>query len=155
MTTEHDDRPGPDRDAADAPDRESAASGDPHALTTLVRVPTSFEAHTIVAVLANAGIEAAVFDTAEAGIGIPLDSRGSSVPVHVRERDLERARVVIDANVADSVDLDWDEIDVGQREDDLPLHRVDRLPVPAGIGLIAAFVMVVILLIAAIWLLVA
>jgi hypothetical protein len=39
------------------------------------------------------------------------------VPVQVRRVDLERAQVALKKNIADSVDLDWNEVDVGQPQD--------------------------------------
>ena len=53
----------------------------------------------------------------------------------VKPEDLERAKEILDNCVADSVDLDWDEVDVGEREDYLPVGPVGRVPRLAKIAL--------------------
>ncbi len=105
-------------------------------LTTLTTAETPFEAHTIVMVLNNAGIEAVAFDKAQGIFGISVVPGVKGVPVQVRSEDLEKARDALKSNISDSVDLDWDEIDVGEREDRLPLSRPGRLPLPVQIAFI-------------------
>ena len=46
-------------------------------LATLLTVQSAFEAHTIVAVLKNAGIEAKAFDAEDASFGLPEVERGA------------------------------------------------------------------------------
>jgi hypothetical protein len=108
---------------------------DAHELVTLLKAHTPFEAHALAAVLRDADIEAFVFDSAYAGFGIPLAPGKASVPVQVRRRDRERARAAIEENASDSIDIDWNDIDLGQRADDLPLRRPGRMPIPARIAL--------------------
>jgi hypothetical protein len=80
-------------------------------LVTLVVKPTEFEAKTLVAVLEEEGIKAVAFGAASAVM--PLGIRITPVPVQVRRADLDRAKAALQMNIADSVDLDWDEVDVG------------------------------------------
>lgn len=114
---------------------------DPDALATLRTVGSEFEAHTLVAVLREEGIEAHVFAAMHASL--PLGQRYFGVPVQVRRADLERARAALEKNATDSVDLDWDEVDVGEREDQLPLTPVNRMPLLARIGFALAVAVVV------------
>ena len=88
-------------------------------LQTVVTAKSEFEAHAVIAVLKEAGIEAHAFGYVKQAL--PLDMKFTSVPVQVRATDLRRAKMELKQNISDSVDLDWDEIDVGEREDDLPL----------------------------------
>ncbi len=114
---------------------------DPDALATLRTVGSEFEAHTLVAVLREEGIEAHAFAALHASL--PLGQRRFGVPVQVRRADLERARAALKKNASDSVDLDWDEVDVGEREDHLPLTPVNRMPLLARIGFAVAVAVVV------------
>ncbi|MDY7109177.1 MAG: DUF2007 domain-containing protein [Planctomycetota bacterium] len=117
---------------------------DPDELATLLRAHTPFEAHTLAAVLADAGIEAFVFDSAYAGFGLSLVPGKGGVPLQVRRGDVEQARRVIRENASDSIDIDWAEVDVGERADTLPLHRPDRMPMLARL----AFAVTVLVLLA-------
>jgi hypothetical protein len=114
-------------------------------LVTLTTRPTEFEANTLVAVLQEAGIEAFAF-----GIPAltPLGMRIGGCPVQVRQADLDRAKRAISQNVADSVDIDWDEVDVGQREDNLPLSNRSGMPWLARVGATIVAVIVVGMIIA-------
>lgn len=114
-------------------------------LVTLVVKPTEFEANTIVAVLEDAGIKAFAFSAIRAAL--PLSERLTSVPVQVRRIDFDRAQRALKQNVADSVDLDWDSVDVGDREDNLPLKTTHGMPplikMGFAVALLAAAVMIV------------
>ena len=44
------------------------------------------------------------------------------------------------------VDLDWDEVDVGERDDDLPLTPVNRMPLLARIGFAVAVAVLILTL---------
>ncbi len=118
----------------------------PDDLATVTSVPTEFEAHTIVAVLREAGIEAFAFGTLQGRL--PLVGVFASVPVQVRQSDLQRARLALRQNVADSVDLDWDQVDVGERKDELPLRPVGRMPLLAKVAfaVAAALILLTVLL---------
>ena len=52
----------------------------------------------------------------------------SGVLVQVRQADLERAKAALKQNVADSVDLDWSEVDLGKPEDDVPIAHPHQRP---------------------------
>ena len=116
----------------------------PDDLVTLTTKPTEFEANILVAVLREAGIEAFAFGTSAAML--ELSPRITPAYVQVRQADLERAREALKQNVADSVDLDWDEVDVGVREDDLPLNTPGRMPLIIKIGFLVAVIAILLAL---------
>jgi hypothetical protein len=115
-------------------------------LVTLLQAKTEFEANMTVAVLADAGIEAFAFGGAYGAL--PLSSRLMRVPVQVRESDLDAAKAALASNVSDSVDLDWDEVDVGEREDGLPLRTPGRMPLAAKIAYGAAVAILILTVVA-------
>jgi len=117
-------------------------SHDQDDLVLLRSVATAFEAHTLVAVLHEHGLDACVYDASATGFGIPGHSE-----VMVRSREVARARRILDQQIADSVDLDWDEVQLGEREDDLPLQRPGRMPVWARGGMIVAILLVLVFLV--------
>ena len=101
-------------------------------LQTVATVKSEFEAHAVIAVLKDAGIEAFAFGYVKQAL--PLDMKFMNV-AELRQ------------NVSDSVDLDWDEVDVGEREDNVPLSSQRKLPsamraaiVIGGVILLAALV---------------
>lgn len=101
----------------------------PGDLVTVASAPTDFEAQTKAAVLESEGIEAFVFTAAHfwtGGVGFGLEHK--CVRVWVRRRDVDRAREILSQRIADSIDVDWDEVDVGERADELPLTPTDRMP---------------------------
>ena len=128
------------------------AEGAPDDLVTVVSTATPFEAHTLASVLQDAGVDAVVMG-ATPWAGVPLD-QSSRATVQVRREVAERARLVLEANVSDSIDIDWDEIDVGEREDTLPLTPVGRKQMPARVALRVVMVMAVAMLIAGVTMLV-
>ena len=78
---------------------------------------TEFAAQTKAAVLHDEGIDAFVFSAERAWTGgLAIASTSPGVPVWVKESDLERAKSTLNQRIADSVDLDWDEVDVGEPE---------------------------------------
>ncbi len=121
----------------------------PENLVTVTSTPTEFEAHTIVAVLREEGIEAFAFGTF--GGSLPLGGVFTSVPVQVRQSDLQRARLALRQNVADSVDLDWDEVDVGERKDELPLRPVGQMPLLAKVAFTVAAMLILLTLLLALF----
>ncbi len=122
-------------------------------LVTLAQAKTEFEANMIVSILANAGIEAFAFGSAYSAL--PLNTRFMRVPVQVRESELEAARAALKQNIEDSVDIDWDEVDVGQREDQLPLREPGRMPLAAKLAfaliLTLLLVTVIVMLVTMVW----
>ena len=119
----------------------------PEDLVTLVVKSTEFEANTTVAILDDAGIKAFAFSAMRAAL--PLNERMTGVPVQVRRMDFERAERALQQNIADSVDLDWDSVDVGDREDDLPLTSRKGMPPLMKAGFATAVVAVVVMIVAA------
>src|SRR5687768_5330707 len=120
----------------------------PDELVTLVVKPSEFEANTIVAVLEDAGIKAFAFSTMRAAL--PLNQPLTGVPVQVRRMDFDRAQRALKQNVADSVDLDWDSVDVGDREDNLPLKTAQGMPPLIKAGFVAALLAAMVMVIAAV-----
>ena len=105
----------------------------------VVTVPTEFEAHMIAAILKTGGIESTVTNSAPSWTGqMPISPTARGSAVVVRRTDLERARTVLRESERDSVDLDWDQVDVGQREDDLPATPVGHMPLPAKMAAMVA-----------------
>jgi hypothetical protein len=92
---------------------------DPDILVDLTTAKSDFEAQVIVESLRAQGIPAEAFTTA--GTALPLQL-GSTQPyrIAVRRRDLAAAGAALRAIRAESVDIDWDEVDVGQPEDAEP-----------------------------------
>lgn len=114
-------------------------------LQTVVVAKTEFEAHAVVAVLKEAGIEAFAFGYVKQAL--PLDMKFTSVPVQVRAEDLQHAKKELKQNVSDSVDLDWDEIDVGEREDEVPLSSERRMPAALRAIVVIAIVILLVLIV--------
>lgn len=108
----------------------------PDDLVTLITKPTEFEAHALVAVLREAGVEAFAFGALRAAL--PWGERLAAVPVQVRQTDLERAQAALKQNIAESMDLNWNEVDVGERVDDLPLARRAAMPLFIKAGYLLA-----------------
>ncbi len=96
---------------------------------------TEFEAQTKAAVLEAEGITCRVVSNAPSWTGqIPLSPSGAGAVVLVAAADADRAGDILKDRIADSVDLDWDEIDVGEREDSLPLRELGSMPLAAKIA---------------------
>jgi len=119
---------------------------DPDQMVTLTTAATEYAANITVVVLADAGIEAKAFGglaTVLPGVfgGAPSVF---GVPVQVRAGDLDQARQVLSNNKRDSVDIDWDAVEVGEREDDSPLTPVGHTPVAATIALWTAIVVLLV-----------
>ncbi len=122
-TTPPDNSPSPPRDEQSfmAPDGD-----DPDALQTVAQAESEFEAHTIATVLKEAGIDAYVFG--QLSHTMPMGKVFTQVPVQVKADDVERAQEALQQRQEDSVDLDWDEVDVGEREDHIPLSSEQAIP---------------------------
>jgi hypothetical protein len=123
-------------------------SHDPDALVTVRLARSEFEAGVLAATLREHGIEAFTFGRAHGAI--PLGTRLLSVPVQVRAKDRERAEQALAERAVDAAEVDWDEVDVGEREDRLPLHTPGRMPLVVKVGYIAAIVIVLIAIVGAI-----
>jgi hypothetical protein len=107
---------------------------------TIAHARTEFEASMIVSILTDAGIEAHAFDRFRQAL--PFQSSFSGIPVQVRAADETRAKEALAQRVEDSMDIDWDEVDLGEREDTLPLGTVGRPPVAAQIAFSIAVVLI-------------
>lgn len=105
-------------------------------LVTVQQVRNEFEASILVASLKDEGIEA--FSFGMFSNILPVASRFTGVPVQVRKGDLERARRVLEEKAETPADVDWDSIDVGEREDRLPLREPGRMPWPARVAMVVA-----------------
>ncbi len=113
-------------------------------LAVVATADSEFEAEAKAEVLRARGLKAMVTRNAPSWTGhasISPTARGASVLVY--REDLERATAMLEQVISDSVDIDWDEVDVGRREDDLPLHEVNRMPVLAKISFALAAAVVV------------
>lgn len=88
-------------------------------LVTVYEGRSEFEANAIAATLRNLGFYAAVVNTGQATFPIQGIHR-TGIPVWVRERDREAAAAALKRNRADSVDIDWADVDVGQMEEGAP-----------------------------------
>lgn len=111
-------------------------TGDLQGLEPVIIVGTEFEAQTKAAVLDSEGIICKVITTTPSWTGsISLNASSPGTAILVHPQDLERAKEILKNTAQDSVDLDWDEVDVGEREDSLPLTPVGRKAPLAKIAL--------------------
>ncbi|MFN0010225.1 MAG: putative signal transducing protein [Phycisphaerales bacterium] len=102
-------------------------------LVPLTSSPSEFEAAAIAAALREQSIPAQVSGGTITGFRAEVPGEAQ---VLVFESDLERARNALRAIKADSIDIDWDEVDVGEGDDaaaksamptpDLPLFSPKR-----------------------------
>lgn len=85
---------------------------DPDILVDLTTARTEFEANIIVEALRAQGVECQAFTTA--GAMLQWDVAATQpMRIQVRRRDLAAAAVTLRAIRAESVDIDWDDVDVG------------------------------------------
>ena len=122
---------------------------DPDQLTTITTATSEFSAQLLVAILNDAGIEAFAFGSTGTALGITGQSTNPrwGVPIQVRRKDVEAAKTILLANKRDSVDIDWDMVDVGTPEEDGSPHNTPPLAARFA-WLVAAAVMVLGLLLA-------
>jgi hypothetical protein len=71
--------------------------------------------------------------------------------VQVRAADLERAKATLSENKVEAASIDWDSVDIGEREDELPLSAPGRMPWLAMIGWLVAVAGLVAGLVLVIW----
>lgn len=117
----------------------------PDDLVELRTVVNELEAGMIESVLGEAGIPASHRTAKGIYLAMGMSSLNPST-VLVRRGDVERAEEVLSANRKDSVDIDWDEVDVGEPEDRVaaagvaPVARSrTRKKAVRGIGLVVVF----------------
>ena len=117
------------------------------AMAVVATTATEFEAQTKAAVLRSEGIDCAVTRDAPSWTGhVSISPTAHGATVWVRQQDVERAQGVLLHAVADSVDLDWDEVNVGEREDDLPLRPVGQMPLLAKVAFAVAAALILLTL---------
>ena len=118
----------------------SGEEGDPRDLVPAAFAGSEFEAQTKAAVLRAEGIDARVLRTGlwpRAGLG----AGAPGVPVWVQRADAERARALLE-EPDETPEVDWEQVDVGERQDRVPLRPVGHLPLPAKLGFVVAAVIV-------------
>lgn len=89
---------------------------DPDEPVVLTQTQTGFEAETIVKALEAHGVIATSADVATNVTWGGMAGSFALAKVMVRRDDLERARNALRAIKADSIDIDWSEVDVGDEE---------------------------------------
>ena len=115
-------------------------------LVVAVSAVSEFEANTKAIVLRDAGIDAWVMpgDRGWSGVaGNMMTTKG--VPVWVRSHDLDKARQALESQIADSVDIDWEEVDVGEMSDE-DQSGIDRRAVIIGLFAIIGVLLALLLL---------
>ena len=107
-------------------------------LVTLLTATSEFAANSIVIVLKDAGIEAFAFGSAQNIFGVTgMTGNLLNTPVQVRREDLERAKAALEANRIDSVDIDWNTVDVGTPDDPQRSSRTEGRPLMLTLGVTA------------------
>ncbi|MEL6497526.1 MAG: hypothetical protein AAF937_00460 [Planctomycetota bacterium] len=89
----------------------------PDTLIPVADAPGHAAAHAMASALREAGLQAFVFDTARTTLQWESPAVINPWQVHVRRADAERAASILRDNRDDSIDIDWDEVDVGPPED--------------------------------------
>lgn len=111
-------------------------------LVDLLAVSSDFEGEVVVSALEHAGIPARVFSAVGRTLG-PMAGQAMPIRVQVRRQDLDRAREALRSTREESVDLDWDEIDVGEREADADERNNSVVARLAVVILLLMFVFIV------------
>ena len=110
-------------------------------LVVVENCPTPFAAHALVALLADYDIHAVLAHSTAVnfktgGFHGFTDGTDQRCPVLVRESQLELARLTIEDARSDAADLDWDDVELGERHDRLPLKSVPDTQ-PAWLRIVA------------------
>ena len=63
-----------------------------------------------------------------------------------RAADVDRAKAALAENKIQAASVDWDSVDVGAREDALPLHKPGRMPWLIRAGFLVAVLAIVLML---------
>ena len=104
-------------------------------LVTLMTVPSEFEANLLAIVLRDHDIEAFVFASPGAGMGVSLSGGMIGVPLQVRADDLVRAKQILASNKRDSIDIDWDELELAGKDfPETDVHKPAMMSLPAKIA---------------------
>ncbi|MEO1585310.1 MAG: hypothetical protein AAFR96_12170 [Planctomycetota bacterium] len=102
----------------------------PDTLIPIADAPGHAAAHAMASALRDAGIAAFVFDTAKTTLQWEAPLVIAPYKVHVRQGDADEARLVLADNRQDSVDIDWNEIDVGDPEDATSARIASEIKAP-------------------------
>ena len=88
---------------------------DPLEPVVLTTAPHEWGAGIIVAALEDEGIKATMAGENTAGmvVGVP-----TWVEVYVAEKDLDRAREILDVVRIQNADIDWSQVDIGKPDDE-------------------------------------
>ena len=88
---------------------------DPDQLVTITTATSEFTAHILISILEDAGVQAFTFGSTGTTLGVAGQSTNPrwGAPVQVRRADLDTAREILLANRRDSIDIDWNQVDVG------------------------------------------
>ncbi len=97
---------------------------DPQMFVELTAARSPLEVEAIVAALRAEGIEAIGFNHAAA----MLSGLVAPFTVSVHRENLERARAVLAQIKADSAEVDWDELDVGEMPEEVRREMTHKLP---------------------------
>ncbi|MDG2422669.1 MAG: DUF2007 domain-containing protein [Phycisphaerales bacterium] len=93
---------------------------------------SAFAAHALVALLKDYDIKATVSNTGSQRLTGNIQSYSGSpqqtIPVLVPESQFELARLTIQDAREDAAEIDWDQVDLGSRTDDLPLTSIPIQP---------------------------
>ncbi|MEL7484231.1 MAG: hypothetical protein AAFN41_07735 [Planctomycetota bacterium] len=89
----------------------------PDTLIPVADAPGHAAAHAMASALRDAGLQAFVFDTARTTLQWDAPAIIAPYQVHVRRADAEQAASILRDNRDESVDIDWNEVDVGEPED--------------------------------------
>ena len=87
----------------------------PEELTSLIHVPTESEAAPIVEALKAAGISATMTGGFTAGF---IAEAPGDISIQIFKRDEAAAAEVLRQFKADNASIDWDQVDVGEPEDE-------------------------------------
>ena len=101
--------------ATPRPDADPLPLDDDTPLETLAIFDGEINATLLADELKNQGVPAEASGTLTAGFRAEAPG---AVKVLVRRSDLDRARQIMDDYTASQKDIDWDQVDVGQMEDD-------------------------------------
>lgn len=112
-----------DRGRADRGYHRPHVAHDPAEPVVLTSTRTEFEANVIAEALRAQGIESRVVSVVGAVLGAYVPGMQDAIQVLVRAEDAQRARDALAATRSDSVDIAWDELDVGETADPLAARR--------------------------------
>ncbi len=116
---------------------------DPDQLVTITTATSEFTAHILIAILDDAGSNAMSCGSTGTALGVTGQVANArwGVPVQVRRGDADAAKSVLLANRRDSIDIDWDMVDVGQPGSSIP--TMPHPPIAARVGWLVAATLVV------------